>query len=251
MSMSHFRLLLAVCCLTLSGCGEDPARPVDPAAKKDLSHAEIPAAETVPSSSRKPTAELAAPKSNVEFTILEGGPKAPGQSESVGDHRSQRILVSGAKTQEEFEGAVRQSFEALAEEIEKTDKASKSKRVEVIAYDNPIDAEARDVFTLHAFSAVGAAKPRWEQAQLDWRWRLPGFRPSEKWLRIHADYRKLRATVEKLSDAQKEVCSQYELTVDEFIDLHAYMMMWHSGLEPNGELLEEWKADLRKKNASD
>jgi hypothetical protein len=248
--MSHFRLLLAVCCLTLSGCGDEPADPVNSVATEDLGHGEKPPAESAPSTSPKPAAEPAASKSEVEFTILEGGPKAPGQSDSVGDHRSQRILVSSVKTQEEFEGAVRQAFEALAEEIEKTDKDSKSKRVEVFAYDNPIDAEARDVFTLHAFSAVGSEKPAWEKAQLDWRWRLPEFRPSEKWLRIHADYRKLRATVEKLSDAQKEVCAQHELTDDEFIDIHAYLMMWHSGLAPKGDLLEEWKADLRKKNAS-
>ena len=247
-----FRVLVAAFCLTLTGCGDDPSPPVDSAASDNrASSNETPAEHVTRPASPNPAVEPAATKSDVAVTVLQGGPKAPGQSESVGDHRSQRILVTGAKTQEEFGAAVQQAFETLADEIEAADKASKNKRVEVIAYDNLIDADARDVYTLHAFSTVGPEKPNWETAQLDWRWRLPEFRPTEKWLRIHADYRKLRATVEKLSDAQKEVCMQHELSDDEFIELHAYMMMWHSGLAPEGDQLEEWKTALQKKQGQD
>jgi hypothetical protein len=243
------RLTLATACsLVLAGCGDEQKPPLEPdAAASSQKPVETPAAK-VSSSSTEPAEKPVEPESNVEIVTLEEGPKAPGQSESAGDHRSQRIVVTGARTRKEFEAAVQTTFEVLAEDLEKTEAASKSKRVEVIAYDNPIDAEALDVYTLHAFSAVGPEKPIWENAQLDWRWRLPNFRPSDQWLRIHADYRKLRATVEVLSDAQKKVCAQHKLTTEEFIDLHAYMMMWHSGLEPEGQLLEEWKADLRKKS---
>lgn len=252
MKMSLFsRLLPVIFCLSLCGCGDETAPPDDAAAAGTPEVSEESVREEVPPSSSKPPADTATPNPDVKVTIVSSGPKAPGQSESAGDHRSQRIIVSGATTQVEFEAAVRGTFEELAEEIEKSEKASTSKRVEVIAYDNDIDAEARDVYTLHAFSAVGPEKPSWGTAQLDWRWRLPEFRPSKEWLRIHADYRKLRATVEELSDAQKEVCAQHKLSDDEFIDLHAYMMMWHSGLAPEGELLDEWKTDLRKKSQRD
>lgn len=186
------------------------------------------------------------PLSSVSVEVISKG--AADSSESLSaEHRTPRIVVSGAKTPDQFEQAAREYFEEIAEEIEAAVPGSRNKRIDLRAYDNDIDARSGNLCILHASNIASSKKPAWDRAYLDWRWRLPQFQPSRKKLQIHAEYRKLRESVDELADAQKKICEKHGLTTEEFIELHAYMMIWHSGGTPDGETLQLWKDDLLSK----
>lgn len=241
MSVFH-RLLAAVTCLSLSGCGEDPPPSPQP---------EVPASATSSNkiedtTSEPPALKQVEPEVAVSVTVIDEGIQDTADELEV-QHRSLRVVISGAKTQEQFETAAKAVFEKVAEEIEQAVPDSKNKRIDLRAFDNRTDAESGDVFVLHASNIASPDQPGWDDAYLDWRWRLPEFHPSDQWLQIHADYRRLRATAKELPDARKEVCRKYNLTSEQFVELHAYLMIWHSGGRPEGELLETWKADLLAK----
>ncbi|MBC8289095.1 MAG: hypothetical protein H8E37_02160 [Planctomycetes bacterium] len=239
-------LLLPLLVLPLSGCGGDSAG--------DSTHGEAASPEPTQNESGNdpappadsPEAVPANSESPVSVEVISNG-EADSEEPVAAQHRSPRIVIAGAETQEQFESAAREYFEKVAAEIEATVPDSKNKRIDLRAYDSEVDAKSGNLCILHASNIASLRKPSWKKAYLDWRWRLPEFQPTREKLQIHAEYRKLRESVEDLADAQKQICEKHGLTVEQFIELHAYMMIWHSGGTPEGETLELWKKDLLSK----
>lgn len=232
---------LIVIGVSVCGCsGNEPSEQQPKPQHNQITEEQEPAAPPV----EKPTPDE--PESSVTVEVISTG-KSDSDEPLAVEHRSPKIVIVGAETPEQFEEAARNYFEKIADEIEAAVPDSKNKRIDLRAYDNDVDAKSGNLCILHASNIASLRKPSWKKAYLDWRWRLPEFQPSREKLEIHAEYRKLRESVENLADAQKQICEKHGLSTEQFIELHAYMMIWHSGGSPEGETLELWKKDLLSK----
>lgn len=236
---TSWAILIAI--VSVCGCsGNEPSEQQPKPQQNRIAEEQEPATPTV----EDPNADE--PESSVTVEVISAG-EPESDKALAAEHRSPKIVIVGAETPEQFEEAARNYFEKIADEIEAAVPDSKNKRIDLRAYDNDVDANSGNLCILHASNIASLRKPSWKKAYLDWRWRLPEFRPSREKLAIHAEYRKLRESVEDLADAQKQICEKHSLSPEEFIELHAYMMIWHSGGKPEGETLNLWKKDLLSK----